>query len=905
MDVCKTQQCAGVVYLRYVSTSTFACANDAKSLPAPCDISLCPGIAPPPPSPSAPLPGAPRSPAGTSGSSGSSSGSNWKIPSRLLKPIKKVRISVPTSRPQTKSAQPEPLSTKDPVGDIGFSSVDRDFLFMQSVNMLWGNKSNIPNRRWPTHAFWENLVVGQGTDEQSAITALPYILQATGQQLKVAYPYVMSSAAQTANMYDLQATSISFGPAADPEHDTYKRDVVAFDDLSVSLRWTNTKQGGGGGGPRRGPQRGGKVETTILQGDPFVTLSISDAAGLRISSEQTLVLISRGKGEESTLPIACDANQPKAHRRASVSGSVFDVYNAQTDETWRLYTFPETTLTCPYPKDKNHTATKFESPNFEGTARLAIRNNCTTGLAKHCFETSGPPLPPHDPLPYASLLDAFSSTVPKGGYVTYSNQDKDKEVMVSLHYESESISFNKDDSKPPLPPLLLALPHHIKAGAFKNQQHGGVVVYEGSHRSMIGQQKAFSGYSIRLSFPKPDVLWGDERDLVYGKENVVGALKSEQKYEFSLQWKLGVGDPYNAGKLNARIARLAIIADQLNETETRERFLDNLQKSTELWLSGSSPNPLVYDKDMGGIVSCGCLFDSCNGKCTPKCTNGGPSVSGGCPTMGPGAFAAGLDFGNGYYNDHHFHYGYHLYAVAVLAKYRKEWVLNSMEHVLLLIRDVANPSKDDPFFPRFRHMDWYIGHSWAGGVFRSFANGRNQESTSEAVNCWYSIALLGDALGDKNIKSLGMALLAQEVAGAQAYWHIMHDSDQYDPVYAHNGITGILWSNLAQYQTWFGQQPWAINGIQMLPFTPISSYLLDSEWMGQQMKGFKRACKESDQCTSDGWSPLVCMAQAIVDPSLGLECAKGLSDSEFSDLTAEGNGNSKTNTFHFIASMGA
>lgn len=33
-----------------------------------------------------------------------------------------------------------------------------------------------------------------------------------------------------------------------------------------------------------------------------------------------------------------------------------------------------------------------------------------------------------------------------------------------------------------------------------------------------------------------------------------------------------------------------------------------------------------------------------------------------------------------------------------------------------LIRDIASPSAQDPYFPPTRHKDWYLGHSWAQGL---------------------------------------------------------------------------------------------------------------------------------------------------------------------------------------------
>jgi endoglucanase Acf2 len=37
-------------------------------------------------------------------------------------------------------------------------------------------------------------------------------------------------------------------------------------------------------------------------------------------------------------------------------------------------------------------------------------------------------------------------------------------------------------------------------------------------------------------------------------------------------------------------------------------------------------------------------------------------------------FAGGADFGNGQYNDHHFHYGYFAYAAAALGRKDKAWL---------------------------------------------------------------------------------------------------------------------------------------------------------------------------------------------------------------------------------------
>ena len=71
-------------------------------------------------------------------------------------------------------------------------------------------------------------------------------------------------------------------------------------------------------------------------------------------------------------------------------------------------------------------------------------------------------------------------------------------------------------------------------------------------------------------------------------------------------------------------------------------------------------------------------------------------------------------------------------------------VAKHFDEVVLLVRDIANPSEDDRSFPLFRHKDWYQGSSWASGVpIPPYLNGKNQESSSEAIAGYEAVSLLG------------------------------------------------------------------------------------------------------------------------------------------------------------------
>ncbi|RHY99924.1 hypothetical protein DYB31_014591, partial [Aphanomyces astaci] len=64
-----------------------------------------------------------------------------------------------------------------------------------------------------------------------------------------------------------------------------------------------------------------------------------------------------------------------------------------------------------------------------------------------------------------------------------------------------------------------------------------------------------------------------------------------------------------------------------------------------------------------------------------------------------------------------------------------------------LVRDVMSASTADAYFPRFRHFDWFLGHALSHGV-TSIVDGKDEESTSEEINCWYGIALWAAVTGN-------------------------------------------------------------------------------------------------------------------------------------------------------------
>jgi endo-1,3(4)-beta-glucanase len=132
-------------------------------------------------------------------------------------------------------------------------------------------------------------------------------------------------------------------------------------------------------------------------------------------------------------------------------------------------------------------------------------------------------------------------------------------------------------------------------------------------------------------------------------------------------------------------------------------------------------------------------------------------------------------------------------------------------------------SSETAHFPDRRTFDPYAGHSWASGT-APFADGNNQESSSEAVTAWNGLALWGKATGNANLETEATWMLSSEAQSGLAYW-TNFDSSQ--PVYAgyEHKIVPLNWGGKRDYATWFSPEPAAMLGILVIPMSPSSTYL--------------------------------------------------------------------------------
>lgn len=182
-------------------------------------------------------------------------------------------------------------------------------------------------------------------------------------------------------------------------------------------------------------------------------------------------------------------------------------------------------------------------------------------------------------------------------------------------------------------------------------------------------------------------------------------------------------------------------------------------------------------------------------------------------------------FGSEEFNDHHFHYGYFLYAAGVLGSEDPELAERWAPVMDLLAADIAS-SGGNGYFPDLRVFDVYGGHSWASGT-SPFGDGNNQESSSEAVSAWNGLALWAQASEHAALETQARWMLSAEAASALAYWT---DFPLDDPLYEgfDHTVTSLVWGGKRDYATWFSAEPSAMLGILVLPMSPVAGYLAEN-----------------------------------------------------------------------------
>ncbi|KAK6457800.1 endo-1,3-beta-glucanase [Scheffersomyces xylosifermentans] len=394
-------------------------------------------------------------------------------------------------------------------------------------------------------------------------------------------------------------------------------------------------------------------------------------------------------------------------------------------------------------------------------------------------------------------------------------------------------------------PIVFALPHHVESltGATRLTSTG-IKLASTTKGDMYGYLTNELTMSESLETDIQFLPWvqGMKNGLTYTSDQLK-LLAQSANSELAVDIAGTVASmhsTYYSGKVIDKYSYiLLVVSEILKDENVTNSTLAALKEAFEPFFQNKQYYPFIYDTKFGGLTS--------------SASQGGDT---------------GAEFGSGYYNDHHFHYGYYVHAAAVIGYIDKKqggtWAEDNKEWVNTLIRDVANPSEEDTYFPVSRMFDWFGGHSWAAGLFAS-GDGKNEESSSEDYNFAYGMKMWGSVIGDNSMESRGDLMLAIMSRAMNKYFYYKSDNVVEPAEILPNKVSGIFFENKIAYTTYFGspdQNPEYVHGIHMLPITPASSLIripsyVQEEWRDQVSTFIGKV--------NSGWTGILRLNQALYD----------------------------------------
>lgn len=304
---------------------------------------------------------------------------------------------------------------------------------------------------------------------------------------------------------------------------------------------------------------------------------------------------------------------------------------------------------------------------------------------------------------------------------------------------------------------------------------------------------------------------------------------------------------YFSGKSLAKYAYVCLtFSDVLNDPVSALACITKLKPAFARFAENRQIFPLVYESNVWRGVMSSAIYNTGD---------------------------ANADFGSGVYNDHHFHYSYHIQAGALIGYIDKKitgsttWINENKEYINTLVRDACNPSALDTNFPTWRAFDWFHGHSWAKGVTDSW-DGKDEESSSEDANFYYSMKMWGNLIGDAAMEARGNLMLAILKRSVNAYMLLASGNTNHPSNFINNKVTGILFENKVHHVTYFGgvEEVHKTQGIHMLPLTAISPYFRSAAFAKEEWNTYWPGGTAS-LLINDGWRGVLWANVALFNPS--------------------------------------
>ncbi len=362
----------------------------------------------------------------------------------------------------------------------------------------------------------------------------------------------------------------------------------------------------------------------------------------------------------------------------------------------------------------------------------------------------------------ASTVAPYAFRIPRKTTMTYAYDANSSSLTTTFHVDQ--------------PVLMGFLPHHYYSNHQLPFTHYQYLTPRGQMRLAQGNDFAFTYpvHSFLPYFPMP-MEW---------KDDFSATRMAELNADYAKRGSFG-GDTYWGGKGLTQMAHYMTFALQMGDTATFRMAKQRLKEvliDWYTWTPGEERYYFARYPRWGALVGMDPSYDSDT------------------------------------FNDHHFHYGYFIYSSALLCLLDEDFRQQYGPMAREVARDYANweRSTDEPWF---RTLDPYCGHSFAGGMGNG-GNGNGQESSSEAIQGWGGVLLLGAALQDQDMLEAGIMGYTLETRATAEYWFDKQrrniDYTKYQHPYCCNlTMQGVGW------WTWFSGDPVWMHSIQWLPISPI------------------------------------------------------------------------------------
>ena len=424
--------------------------------------------------------------------------------------------------------------------------------------------------------------------------------------------------------------------------------------------------------------------------------------------------------------------------------------------------------------------------------------------------------------------------------VTWKYNKHKSTSVASYNFEMKSVCSDSKGDKT----LTALYPHQWRRSETPKLNH--------QYQCVRGVMKLLSGNSFEVSYDFPGVLPCLPLQVRQLKDDLLKIANNKNQAQ----------DTYWAGKHLGNLATASAIAETCKYPKISEQIRANIKSELQDWFTSNNKigdKHFFYDANWSTLIGI------------------------------PPSYGSAKEI-----NDHHFHYGYFLRAIAEVARMEPEWLkTETLKPIInLLIDDIANTNRQSQSFPFLRNYDPYAGHSWASGHAR-FADGNNQESSSESMNAWTGLILFGQFINDEKIRDLGIFLYSSELAAIEEYWFDVYGENH--PNKISSPSLAMIWGGKGTYETWFSNAAHCKTGINILPIHGGSLYL--GRFPNFVKKNHDFTLKEMGGRWS-GWPSIMLSYQALHDA----EKSWGNWES-YGNTLALDSGNTRANTIHWIQNL--